>query len=282
MDPFVRSLAFTLLFASTVAHAQLEDIRAMVSTLAEAEKQLPRLATAGRPAQTVCRELLLPSSRPSPEEHARWAAEGFTQPALLDVDMRGYTELTRNATHELDINAVVYRGSGWDAEAVRRALPIVSEVYAQCGVRIATAKFVLANPAYRALDFNPQNEEFVTKAVPSGVTKPILFFGRNHVSNEAHATSSAYAYGPSGCRGSATCNTAWFTNRAINSSYRVLRNDPIALAIAHELGHILADADHTTGPTTNLVHGDGSKIDATLTPEQCAAVRSHRSVRPVR
>lgn len=251
--------------------------------LEQVDRATRSLATTGRPSN-ACPDKPVPATRASAEEHAMWAREGFTEPEVAFLNLRTSSSLAERATHELDLTAIVYRQSGWDPELVKRALPLVGDVFARCGVRLASARFVIANPAYRQLDLTEESEDRVADAVPNGAAKPFLFFGRDNLNTTTKGTagfSAAYAHNRDGCRGP-TCDTAWFSLKVTTSNYRILRNDPVALAIAHELAHLLANEDHRGGAETNLLHGDGKMIDPSLTPAQCATIRSHRSVRPVR
>ena len=162
-------------------------------------------------------------------------------------------------THLLHLTAVRLEDSGWTDQRVLEVVRSARRVLTQCGVKLERVELVtLAVPA-NLRDFSrPMARELVRDY---RVTRPAVYFVRDTLSSPA-LEAEAIGHSNSGST-PALANTVWIT-AAIR--------DP-AIALAHELAHVLMDSgDHSDEPG-NLMRDRTSAQNTALTPAQCALMR---------
>lgn len=229
-----------------------------------------------------------------------WHANGFEniEEALVLFDEDDYG--TGQMTHEIDIESVVLRGSGWDAESVKERYAKVVEIYAGCGIRINQVKITTVDNPHPDPRVDGNYVDTLNPTIHPGgqgagraelrslagrfpsTHRPIVVFARDTGNNNAGFAqinnASAYnnyqnAYFPN----SPSLNTAY-----IGTEVRGYGNITNASVVAHELGHILCQCHHVEGDesrlgvappgTDNLMNANPHSMRPTannLTPQQC-------------
>jgi len=215
------------------------------------------------------------------KEEKRWADAGFTNPKIEFIDTRRFYHKTgQTFTHELDLTVVMFRGTDWKQKIILSRLKKMSGIYARCGLRIGTLKFVTADAPGGKVDFarpGDRDREIARRVPPT--PKPILFYFRSIPKFNAYAWVE---HTDNIDIPDAIKNTAWFSLSITMELNKKIRH-PGYVSEAHELGHILLDSlEHATGGIKNLMSGNHEYVTDTLTPEQCVKIKSGPLVKPIR
>ncbi len=190
--------------------------------------------------------------------HARQATEiRVAERSTLPVP--GASPLLREA-HQLTLTLVYFTAGDWPRDAVVAAAVDAAQILGQCGVRLRQVELVRvdAPERYHYLD-TPVSRQL---ARTLRLAKPTVYFvtdTRQEPAFDAEAIGRA---------NSATrpelANSVWVT--------RATRD--VAIALAHELVHVLMDSGEHADLPGNLMRERTAPQNTRLTDAQCARLRS--------
>ena len=186
----------------------------------------------------------------------------LAQPEIAVVDQVSITAahlLTPPASHRLKLSVVHLDGSGWQPEPVLHALRQATAILSQCDVAIVGVEWVsLATPP-RYLDFSTPLARELVRLHP--VAKPAIYLVRETANRRAF-DAEAFGRANSPTRPE-LADTIWVALGARD----------LGIVLAHEIAHVLMDSgDHSDG-YGNLMRGETSPPNITLTLTQCARLR---------
>jgi len=190
-------------------------------------------------------------------------------------------------SHELDLTAVILRGSNWNRNRVEDHLERTRRIFAACGVELDDVAIVETDgPGGRHdLDFAtpvpgsqiPQDVYDFASALPPETAWPVVVFAGRLEGIDDLARSFQrgpvpddelfrYPY----------MNTAWIAYK----THWIERREDEYSSVAHELGHLLCECGHKGGERRHLLHEFRNFLGAEVLPEHCAAFRRSPLVRP--
>ena len=218
-----------------------------------------------------------------------WETGGFRQ---VEAQRIGRTSLYPDGeptglTHELDLTAVVLRGSNWNANRAVGHLRRTAGIFGRCGVALGSVTLVEAeSPAGKPhVDFTapvpgtdlPQAVHDLAAAVPDGAAWPVVFFAGRLDGIEDLARSFQRGDVPAAdLPRYPYMNTAWMAYKA----HWIERREEEYSTLAHEVGHLLCECGHTRGSERHLLHEFRNFLGANVLPEHCVAFLESPLVRP--
>jgi len=160
-------------------------------------------------------------------------------------------------THRMALSIALMSGTGWRAEEALHATKQAATILAQCGIRTSIELHEFDGPKrYRSL-FAPVSRDLAKRlALP----KPTVFFVADTLNQPAY-DAEAIGRGNSHTRPE-MADTVWIASGARD----------LAVVIAHELAHVLADSGGHSNEAGNLMREETAQGSSRLTPEQCAAI----------
>ncbi len=163
------------------------------------------------------------------------------------------------ATHDLRLSIHVFSGSRWATSDIRGALTASAKLLAQCGVASAAVLHKLEAPR-RFHFYSTRVSRELLRDLPT--TKPAVFFvedNLNRPSFDAEAIGRANASGwPE------LTDTVWIAHGTAD----------LAIALAHELVHVLSDSGAHSDARDNLMRAETAPGNIVLNREQCRGLRS--------
>jgi hypothetical protein len=214
---------------------------------------------------------------------AKWRAAGFINPEVTILNQQHFCTLPKSTkyTHQLKLFAVGFRNSQWQINQVQSRLLRVSEVYAQCGVKVTQATIVWADPYKGISDIEgvEASENSINFAIAKATpiqNRPVLYYvqARTNGGNaHAHPEFSIQGVSP-------LLNTVWITSEVESRMYRYV-HDPRYSTDAHELGHILLDSSHYMGPEKNFLSAEIDGGNDQITAQQCDSIRKSNLISPL-
>ena len=173
--------------------------------------------------------------------------------------------------YELHLTAAYLEGTGWSADDIRALVTQSSRILAQCDLGLTELTLVRVGAPVRFLDYatGPARE----LALALSLAKPTLYFVADTRQQPAF-DAEAIGRGNSRTRPE-LADTVWVTRAT---------RDP-AIAVAHELAHVLMDSGAHSTEDGNLMRDETLAQNVRLSPAQCARLRSkaleHGLIRPV-
>lgn len=163
------------------------------------------------------------------------------------------------ATHGLRLALAVLEETGWSAEVAGRLALEAAAILAQCGVALEAVETIriAAPPPYR--DFRTPESRALALAVP--LARPALYFVDDTRQRPAF-DAEAIGRGNSRSRPE-LADTVWITRAA---------RDP-AIALAHELAHVLMNSGEHSDAPGNLMRGETAPGATALDEAQCERLR---------
>jgi hypothetical protein len=160
---------------------------------------------------------------------------------------------------ELQVHAVYFSGGGWEREVLVESLREGVPLLAQCGVQLAHARLVLVDaPRKYQFYFAPVSREFARRAA---FPTPTVYFVRDTLN---HPGFDAEAIGLANSRTRPElANSVWVT----------LGTPDLAIALAHELAHVLMDSGEHSAQAGNLMRADTAPGNTVLDANQCERLR---------
>lgn len=219
------------------------------------------------------------ASKPE-EEKVLWEKAGFVNPQIEYIDSSHfYRNSKRSFSHRFDLTVVMFRESEWRKKVILKRLKRVADIYAQCGIRIGSLKFVTAGAPGGMVDFgHPGGRDSKIAQLVPATAKPIFFYFRSIPQFNAYAWPE---HTHNDEIPDAIKNTAWFSLSVAMPLNRKIRH-PNYVSEAHELGHILLDSlDHAPEGVGNLMSERYDLVNDQLTEEQCRKIKNHHLVRAV-
>lgn len=163
-------------------------------------------------------------------------------------------------SHRFTPTFAYFEGTGWALDGLRRHAGRAAAILARCGIVIPRVDVrVLEGPAVYRYFHDTIAEELVNRLE---LPTPTVYFVRDTLQVEAF-DAEAIGKSNSGSR-PALRYTIWFTEAT---------RDP-GIALAHELAHILMDSGRHVDAAGNLMRGETSPSNTTLTPEQCRVIKN--------
>jgi hypothetical protein len=164
------------------------------------------------------------------------------------------------ATHALGLTLVYFDGGVWREDEIQAVAYPAAGLLAQCGVTLVQVEVVRveAPPRYRNF-FTPLSREL---ARVLQLPKPAVFFVTDTRQQPAF-DAEAIGRGNSRTRPE-LADTVWITRAT---------RDP-AIALAHELAHVLMDSGEHVIEPGNLMREDTTPDNTRLNAAQCAQLRA--------
>jgi len=160
---------------------------------------------------------------------------------------------------ELQLHAVYFDGGGWERETLVEALRQGVPLLAQCGVQLARAQLLQVDaPRKYQFYFTPVSREFARRGA---FPRPTVYFVRDTLN---HPGFDAEAIGLANSRSRPElANSVWVT----------LGTPDLAIALAHELAHVLMDSGGHSAQPGNLMRADTAPGNTSLDTGQCERLR---------
>ena len=159
----------------------------------------------------------------------------------------------------LPLAVVMIDGSGWTRERADVALREAGTILAQCGVALERTDLIVLQVPPNLMDFSTPAARELARAHP--VARPAVYLVRDTRSRPAF-DAEAIGRGNSRTRPE-IADTVWMTAAA---------RDP-GIALAHELAHVLMDSGEHSEEAGNLMRGETSARNTSLSARQCARLR---------
>lgn len=158
-------------------------------------------------------------------------------------------------THRLRLEMATLRETGWDPEVILGATKQAVRILAQCGIRTTFVElYEFDGPArYRNLA-TPVSREFARRA---RLARPAVFFVAD-TRNQPAFDAEAIGRGNSRSRPE-MADTVWITAGTRD----------LAVVIAHELAHVLANSGEHSELPGNLMREETAPQSTVLTARQC-------------
>ena len=162
------------------------------------------------------------------------------------------------ATHRLRLEMVMMRAAGWSSEQILNATKRAVQILAQCGIRTTFVElYEFDGPArYRYLA-TPVSRDL---ALGVRLARPAVFFVADTL-NEPAFDAEAIGRANSRSRPEMT-DTVWITAGTRD----------LAIVMAHELAHVLADSGEHSDLPGNLMREETAAGNTSLTLPQCRRV----------
>ena len=192
--------------------------------------------------------LLLAASPPTPAQSVRVAAtESVAAPTVAE------------ATHELRLAIHMFRASRWDATEVRAAVTAAAQLLAQCGIAVPAALLHELEAPRRFHFYATRIARELLRELPSA--KPAVFFVEDNLNRPAF---DAEAIGRANAGGrSELTDTVWIAHGTPD----------LAIALAHELAHVLGDSGEHSDAPGNLMRPQTAPGNVNLDQAQCSRLR---------
>src|SRR5882672_9875400 len=163
------------------------------------------------------------------------------------------------ATLSLHLEVVMLEGSGWTRERAAGVLREAAAILARCGVALEGADPVVLAVPPRLMDFSTPAARELALAHPVG--RPAVYLVRG---TRSHPAFDAEAIGRGNSRTRPEiADTVWMT---------AATRDP-GIALSHELAHVLMDSGEHSAEAGNLMRGETSARNTSLSAAQCARLR---------
>lgn len=212
-------------------------------------------------------------------------------PAALALDFKNIqaltmkaavTENSKFATHEVSLSIVMFRDTGWSLELIQKHMNRVAQIYEQCHMRLAPLKVLLVDAPQGQENIEPWSEEDARLAeIPLPLSKPILYFvhSSKHMMGWAGAPFWIEYLKLNGLKNAdSLTDTIWITSGINAASYTSKMNSSYN-TVAHEIAHILGNAEHLVAGGQNLLSATSDLASDTITAQQCQQFKKHSSVR---
>ncbi len=245
------------------------------------------------PVVRPCQSRISPNILTS--EERRWQDSGFVEPEQTVIVP--VIESNAEMTHEMELQSVVLRGSGWDTEGAIQHLNTAANVLAQCGIKVKRATITEVTEPDGNVDYlsirglsesdprfqqrQDQQDNF-SRRTPTNA-RPMVVFAR-----DTGAMNDAYANVSPSFRNNNTqilpehydmiprLNHT-FVSRGVERSY------PRFSAVAHELAHMLCQCSHHDGEPNLLTTNPSSGARANyIPPNMCRIFKRSPLVRRIR
>ena len=158
----------------------------------------------------------------------------------------------------LDLSVVAVAGSGWEPPAVRAMLRGAAAIFGQCGIALRKVSVHYVSAPERLRYFTAETAQAL--AGTRAYAKPAVYLvadTRRPVPFDAEAFAPANS-----AAHPLLADTVW-----------IIRGTPHpALALAHELVHVLTDSGEHASQTENLMREETAPENAKLAPDQCRKI----------
>ena len=193
--------------------------------------------------------LLLAVSPLAPAQSVRVAAtESMALPA------------SAGATHDLRISVHMFRGSRWKASEIRTAVAAAAQFLAQCGIALPAVQLHELEAPRRFHYFANRISRELLSELPT--TKPAVFFVEDNLNRPAF-DAEAIGRTNAGSRPELT-DTVWVAHGTPD----------LAIALAHELAHVLGDSGEHSDAPGNLMQAQTGPGNVSLSDAQCSRLRT--------
>lgn len=165
----------------------------------------------------------------------------------------------RAPSGELRLTLAYLDGSGWAADTIVAAIAQSARILRQCGVSLRQTELVRISAPDRYRHFQTQLSRELARTLP--LPKPTIYFVAGTRQRPAF---DAEAIGRANSRTRLElADTVWVTYGTRD----------LAIAIAHELAHVLMDSGEHSDDPRNLMRADTTPERTQLTDAQCARLR---------
>lgn len=189
---------------------------------------------------------------------AAQAGAQVATPLVRIVETRAIDAVATNAPYRLRLALYTPAGGPWEPEAVMRATRAAAAIFAQCGIGLASATLSTYEGEARFRDyFTPWSRQLVRSLSPP---RPAVFFVAD-TRNRPAFDAEAIGRGNSRSRPE-LADTVWVA----------FGTRDLAVALAHELAHVLADSGEHSDAPGNLMGEETSPSATRLTEAQCARI----------
>ena len=163
------------------------------------------------------------------------------------------------ATHDLRISVHVFSGSRWATPEVRTALTASANLLAQCGLA-STAELHELEAPRRFHFYATRISRELLRGLPSA--RPAVFFVEDNL-NRPSFDAEAIGRANAGGRPELT-DTVWIAHGTTD----------LAIALAHELVHVLSDSGEHSDAPGNLMRPETAPDNVALDEAQCSRLRT--------
>ena len=193
--------------------------------------------------------LLLAASPLTPAQGVRVAATELLAPPAA-----------AGASHDLALVVHMFRASRWDATEVRTAVTAGGQVLAQCGIAVPAVQLHELEAPQRFHFYATRTSRELLRELPT--TKPAVFFVEDNLNRPAF-DAEAIGRANAGSRPELT-DTVWIAHGTPD----------LAIALAHELVHVLVDSGEHSDAPGNLMRPQTAPGNLSLSDAQCSRLRS--------
>ncbi|MCU0897640.1 MAG: hypothetical protein MUC55_09070 [Burkholderiales bacterium] len=186
------------------------------------------------------------------------AAAQVAAPPVRIVETRTIDAGPTQAPFRVRLAAYTPAGGPWTAAEIDRATRDAAAILGQCGIGLALATLSTYDGDPRFRDYFTPWSRLLARALPPD--RPALFFVAD-TRNRPAFDAEAIGRGNARTRPELT-NTVWVA----------FGTRDLAVALAHELAHVLADSGEHSDEPGNLMAQDTSPSATRLTAAQCARI----------
>lgn len=235
------------------------------------------------------------------DEKSIWENAGFRNPEIVILQTSA-DRFSNKYTHELSMSLVMLRYSGnivetvgyvdesgdqivvrqmdikvsgWSKEVTVKSMVRVAEIYSQCGIKIDNVKLVIVD-APKDLTNVETYRQMLARAPQ--ISHPAVFLTRERL--EEDAAGHAYRYAMTDVNDVAR-DTAWVAGLVNTDYHKKLKQEGFS-TLAHELAHLVADAEHIDYENgMNLLGPSSEQQNSEIWPSQCEEMKKHPSVKEI-
>lgn len=203
--------------------------------------------------------------------------------------------IAAQSSYEVDVKVVIFKKSDWNLNQVKNQVDAANKVYSQCGVALRPIYINALEPSEVSFDLEGYSDPLEARGVNGSLilvekysdpNRPTIFFMQGFDPQFAGITATSMPQIRVQQKDQRPAlNSAWI-------SYQIQRLDgagpgeggynPGYNVVAHELGHVLLNADHENDSGKfNLMHSDPQNLNGRLTLEQCQKIQASKMVKRI-
>lgn len=213
----------------------------------------------------------------------KWIKNGFQNVEIYDVESSSQPGIF---THEISIQAIILKNSGWTPEIIKNRLQLIPSIYAQCGIKIKKIELVYADAPSGEVDSEGYKSDEksadyrLAEKINTKGSATFFYMRQNKYGN----LDTAFSRIPRDTTlDNPLVNTATFFSRLQSPEYaeymKTKNIDTNASVEAHEFAHILCNCGHTL--IENNILGTDSKRSNKISADQCNVMLNNPKLKKI-